>query len=335
MIQSRVLPLALTQGDPSGIGPELALKAYCARKAEDLPPFFVLGDPAMFERVARLLGLEVNVEATTTASATEIFLTALPVVPLDRAVRGDAGAPSAADAPSTILSIERAVECVARGEARAVVTNPIAKNVLYAAGFSHPGHTEFLGELSSRYFHHEARPVMMLWAPELAVVPVTIHVALAQVPQLLTRELLVETGRIVARDLAARFGLAKPRLAFAGLNPHAGEGGAMGREEIDVIAPAIEELRAMGIEATGPHPADTMFHEAARRNYDVALCPTHDQALIPIKTLAFDRGVNVTLGLPFVRTSPDHGTAFDIAGKGVANPSSLIEAIRLAGRISA
>ena len=300
-----------------------------------MPPFFVLGDPAMFERVARLLGLEVNVEATTTASATEIFLTALPVVPLDRAVRGDAGAPSAADAPSTILSIERAVECVARGEARAVVTNPIAKNVLYAAGFSHPGHTEFLGELSSRYFHHEARPVMMLWAPELAVVPVTIHVALAQVPQLLTRELLVETGRIVARDLAARFGLAKPRLAFAGLNPHAGEGGAMGREEIDVIAPAIEELRAMGIEATGPHPADTMFHEAARRNYDVALCPTHDQALIPIKTLAFDRGVNVTLGLPFVRTSPDHGTAFDIAGKGVANPSSLIEAIRLAGRISA
>jgi 4-hydroxythreonine-4-phosphate dehydrogenase len=300
-----------------------------------LPPFFVLGDPAMFERVARLLGLEVNVEATTTASATEIFLTSLPVVPLDRAVRGDAGAPSAADAPSTILSIERAVECVARGEARAVVTNPIAKNVLYAAGFSHPGHTEFLGELSSRCFHHEARPVMMLWAPELAVVPVTIHVALAQVPQLLTRELLVETGRIVARDLAARFGLAKPRLAFAGLNPHAGEGGAMGREEIDVIAPAIEELRAMGIEATGPHPADTMFHEAARRNYDVALCPTHDQALIPIKTLAFDRGVNVTLGLPFVRTSPDHGTAFDIAGKGVANPSSLIEAIRLAGRISA
>ena len=333
MNQRGLLPLALTQGDPSGIGPEIALKAFRARETADLPPFFVVGDPALFARVSKSLGLDVGVEATIPAGAVEVFARALPVVSLGGAVNGLPGAPDPLDAPLTIRSIELAVEFVARGEARAVVTNPISKQALYAAGFKHPGHTEFLGELALRYFGVPARPVMMLWAPELAVVPVTIHVALAEVPGLLTRELLIETGRIVAADLTNRFGVAAPRLAFAGLNPHAGEGGAMGREEIDVIAPAVEALRAMGIDASGPHPADTMFHAAARAKYDVALCPTHDQALIPIKTLAFDRGVNVTLGLPFARTSPDHGTAFDIAGKGVADASSLIEAIRLAGRI--
>ncbi len=334
MTQRGLIPLALTQGDPSSIGPELALKAYFSRKSADLPPFFVLGDPLFYARVAQSLGLDVSVESTTPADAAALFSRALPVVPLGVTVRGEAGSPDPKDAAATLLSIERAVECVARAEARAVVTNPIAKNVLYAAGFKHPGHTEFLGELAERFFQLRARPVMMLWSSELSVVPVTIHVALAEVPRLLTRELLIETGRIVAQDLAARFGVAAPRLAFAGLNPHAGEAGAMGREEIEVIAPAIEELRRLGVDATGPHPADTMFHAAARAKYDVALCPTHDQALIPIKTLAFDRGVNVTLGLPFVRTSPDHGTAFDIAGKGIADASSLIEAIRLAERIS-
>lgn len=328
-----LLPLAVTQGDPSGIGPEIALKAFRARDAAGLAPFFVVGDPALFAHASQALGLDVDIEATTPLGAGAVFARALPVVPLGGAVSGLAGQPDSRDAPLTIRAIERAVECIARGEARAVVTNPISKQVLYAAGFKHPGHTEFLGELALRYFGAEARPVMMLWAPELAVVPVTIHVALADVPGLLTRDLLVETGRVVAADLTNRFGVAAPRLAFAGLNPHAGEGGAMGREEIDVIAPAVEALRAMGIEASGPHPADTLFHAAARAKYDVALCPTHDQALIPIKTLAFDRGVNVTLGLPFARTSPDHGTAFDIAGKGVADASSLIEAIRLAGRI--
>jgi 4-hydroxythreonine-4-phosphate dehydrogenase len=255
-------------------------------------------------------------------------------VPVGRAVRGDFGAPQADDASATVASIEGAVASVVAGAARAVVTNPIAKSVLYASGFPHPGHTEFLGELAARHYGGRFRPVMMLWAEELAVVPIRIHIPLSEAPRRLTRELIVETGEIVAHDLARRFGLAKPRLAFSGLNPHAGEDGARGREEIETIAPASEDLRAKGIDARGPFPADTLFHKAARARYDVALCPTHDQALIPIKTLAFDRGVNVTLGLPFVRTSPDHGTAFHIAGKGVADATSLVEAIRLAGRMT-
>ncbi|MBM3576531.1 MAG: 4-hydroxythreonine-4-phosphate dehydrogenase PdxA [Alphaproteobacteria bacterium] len=325
-------PIALTQGDPSGIGPELALMAYVAHHSCDLPPFFLLSDPAFIARTAANLALEIQIETTTAAHAGDIFSRALPVVDTGSNVVGVPGSPDPADAPSTLSSIERAVECVAKGEARAVVTNPIAKSILYKAGFKHPGHTEFLAELAHRHYGGDYGAVMMLWSQELAVVPLTIHIPLGDVAKQLTRELIIETGEIVAHDLAARFHIAKPRLAFAGLNPHAGEDGAIGREEIDVIAPAIMELRARGVIASGPFPADTMFHKAARAKYDVALCPTHDQALIPIKTLAFERGVNVTLGLPFVRTSPDHGTAFDIAGKGVADPTSLIEAIKLAGR---
>jgi 4-hydroxythreonine-4-phosphate dehydrogenase len=318
-------PIAVTQGDPSGVGPELALRAYVERRSHDLPPFFLLSDPAFIARVAANLALEIEIENTTAARAGDIFSRALPVVDAGRhVVSGLAGRPDPA----------RAVECVATGEARAVVTNPIAKSVLYKAGFKHPGHTEFLAELAHRHYGGDDRAVMMLWSDELAVVPITIHIPFVDAPKSLTRELIVETGEIVARDLAERFHIAKPRLAFAGLNPHAGEDGALGAEEIETIAPAIADLRARGIDATGPHPADTMFHAAARAKYDVALCPTHDQALIPIKTLAFERGVNVTLGLPFVRTSPDHGTAFDIAGRGIADPTSLIEAIKLAGRIS-
>ncbi len=329
------LPLALTQGDPSGVGPEIALKSFAARNAQSLPPFFALGDPELYRRVAKALTLDVEVEETTPREANDAFETAFPVVPLGLSIIGGPGKSDGADAAATILSIERAVECVAKGEARGVVTAPIAKAALYAAGFAFPGHTEFLGALAKRFFDVEAQPVMMLYAEELAVVPITIHVALNQAPRLLTRALIVETGRIVAQDFGRRFGVTRPRLAFAGLNPHAGEDGAMGREEIEVIAPAIAALQAEGIDAQGPFPADTLFHARARERYDVALCPTHDQALIPIKTLAFDRGVNVTLGLPFIRTSPDHGTAFDIAGQGVADPTSLIEAIRLAGRLRA
>jgi 4-hydroxythreonine-4-phosphate dehydrogenase len=206
--------------------------------------------------------------------------------------------------------------------------------VLYSANFRHPGHTEFLAELAGRYFGGNVRPVMLIWAPEFAVVPATIHVPLAKVPVLLTRELLAETGMITARDLTARFGIKNPRLAFTGLNPHAGEGGSMGREEIEVIAPALADLTAAGISASGPHPADSLFRPGARKNYDVVIAMYHDQALIPIKTVAFDQAVNVTLGLPFVRTSPDHGTAFDIAGMGVADPSSLIAALTLAARLA-
>ena len=239
----------------------------------------------------------------------------------------------ARNAAATIESISRAVEAVRAGHARAVVTNPIAKAALYEAGFGFPGHTEFLGELAKDW-GEPGFPVMMIWSRTLAVVPVTIHIALAEAPRALSTELIVKTARIVDHDLRHRFGIARPRLAFAGLNPHAGESGAMGREEITIIAPAIAALRAEGVDAVGPLPADTMFHANARARYDVAVTMYHDQGLIPVKTLAFDEGVNVTLGLPFVRTSPDHGTAFDIAGKGIANPASLIAALRLADRLT-
>ena len=217
----------------------------------------------------------------------------------------------------------------------AIVTNPVAKNVLYRSGFAEPGHTEFLARLAAEATGKTVRPVMMLWSRELAVVPVTIHLPLREVAKAITTDLIVETGRIVARDLAARFAIRRPRLAVAGLNPHAGEEGAMGEEDAAIVAPAVGQLRAEGIDAIGPLPADTLFNESARAAYDVALCMYHDQALIPIKTLAFDHAVNVTLGLPFVRTSPDHGTAFDIAGSGRADPSSLIAALVLAARLAA
>jgi 4-hydroxythreonine-4-phosphate dehydrogenase len=243
--------------------------------------------------------------------------------------------PDATSAPAAIAAIDRAVADVIAGAAAAVVTNPVAKNVLYRSGFADPGHTEYLGKLSFELTGDPAWPVMMLWSPEVAVVPVTIHVPFKDVPERLTRDLIFETGRVVAADLSARFGIARPRLAVAGLNPHAGEDGTLGKEDATVVKPAIERLVADGIDARGPFAADSMFHESARKTYDAALCMYHDQALIPIKTLAFDHAVNVTLGLPFVRTSPDHGTAFDIAGTGKADPTSLIAALRLAARLAA
>jgi 4-hydroxythreonine-4-phosphate dehydrogenase len=233
-----------------------------------------------------------------------------------------------------LAAIRRAVADVAAGAARGIVTNPIAKNVLYRSGFAEPGHTEYLARLATESSGVVARPVMMLWSPELAVVPVTIHLPLKEVVPTLTIDLVVETGRIVARDLSGRFGITRPRLAIAGLNPHAGEQGALGDEDLSVVRPAVERLKAEGIDARGPLPADSLFHQAARASYDVVLAMYHDQALIPIKTLAFDHAVNVTLGLPFVRTSPDHGTAFDIAGTGRANPGSLIAALQLAARLA-
>lgn len=325
------LPLAMTMGDPAGIGPDLALAAWRDRTPE--APFFVLAAPQILAAAARRVGFEAPIIETDPASAAAKFAAGLPVVPLAHAVEAEPGRPSAANAAATIESIKRAVEAVHRREARAVVTNPIAKSVLYEAGFSFPGHTEYLGELAKGW-GAPAFPVMMIWSSALAVVPVTIHIPLAEAPRALTAELIVRTARVVDRDMRARFGVMRPRLAFAGLNPHAGESGGIGREEITIIAPAIEALRAEGIDVAGPLPADTMFHPKARARYDVALTMYHDQGLIPVKTLAFDEGVNVTLGLPFVRTSPDHGTAFDIAGKGLANPASLIAAIRLADRLT-
>ena len=328
-------PLALTLGEPAGIGPDITLSAWLRRAELGLPPFYVVGDPGFLERLARRLSLAVPIAAVEPEAATTTFPRALPVVALDHAVSAEPGRPDSSSAPAAIASITRAVADTVAGRAAGVVTNPVAKSVLYRNGFVDPGHTEFLARLAQQVTGEAARAVMMLWSPELAVVPVTIHLPLREVPERLTTELIVETGRITAHDLQHRFAVAQPRLAIAGLNPHAGEAGALGDEDVTVVAPAVARLRAEGITATGPLPADSMFHAAARASYDVALCMYHDQALVPIKTLAFDHAVNVTLGLPFVRTSPDHGTAFDIAGSGRANPSSLVAALRLAARLGA
>jgi 4-hydroxythreonine-4-phosphate dehydrogenase len=328
-------PLLLTQGDPAGIGPELTLSAWLKRDAASLPPFAVISDPDHLGRVARSQGWDVPIALVEPTEAGSVFNRALPVIALTGSVSAVPGKPDPAYAHSVIESIETAVRLVRDGRAAALVTNPIAKHVLYEAGFRHPGHTEFLAALAVEPGAEPPHPVMMLWSEELAVVPVTVHIPLSSVPAALTTELIVLTARIVARELKERFGIPHPRLALAGLNPHAGENGAMGSEDSTIVAPAIEILRAEGIEASGPLPADTMFHPRARSRYDAALAMYHDQALIPIKTIAFDEGVNVTLGLPFVRTSPDHGTAFDIAGRGIARPDSLMAAIKLAARLSA
>jgi 4-hydroxythreonine-4-phosphate dehydrogenase len=330
-----VRPLALTLGEPAGIGPDIAIQVWRQRRELDLPPFYVIGDRDFIARRALALGTPTAVTACTPGEAPAVFAAALPVVDLGISVSAAPGRPDHTSAPAAIASIDTAVRHVLDGLAEAVVTNPIAKNVLYRSGFSEPGHTEYLAKLVARATGTVLRPVMMLWSPELAVVPVTIHLPLRDVPAALDADVIVETGRITARDLAARFGVARPRIAVAGLNPHAGEDGAMGEEDDAIVRPAVERLRAEGIAARGPLPADTMFHAAARAGYDAALCMYHDQALIPIKTLAFDHAVNVTLGLPFVRTSPDHGTAFDIAGTGRADPASLVAALRLAARLAA
>ena len=326
--------LALTLGEPAGIGPDLALAIWRRRAELELPPFYIVADPEFLRRRAAKLGLEVPITAATARSAAATFPSALPVLPLDIAVTAEPGQPDRSSAPAAVASIRRAVADVMAGAAAAVVTNPVAKNVLYNWGFAEPGHTEFLATLVQEATGASLHPVMMLWSPELAVVPVTIHLPLRDIFKHLSTELIVETGRIVAHDLAARFKIARPRLAIAGLNPHAGEAGTLGEEDRTIVAPAVARLVAEGIDARGPLAADLMFHERARADYDAALCMYHDQALIPIKTLAFDHAVNVTLGLPFVRTSPDHGTAFDIAGTGRADPTSLIAALRLAARLA-
>jgi 4-hydroxythreonine-4-phosphate dehydrogenase len=329
-----VQPLALTLGEPAGIGPDLALSVWRRRTELDVPPFYLVADPDFLKSRAERLGLDVPIAAVTPRTAVAAFGSALPIVAIDGPVTAAPGRPDRSSAPAAVASIRRAVADVMAGSAAAIVTNPVAKNVLYNWGFAEPGHTEFLATLVHEATGKTLRPVMMLWSPELAVVPVTIHLPLKEIFKQLSVELVVDTGRIVARDLAKRFGLAHPRLAIAGLNPHAGEEGTLGEEDGVIVAPAVARLVAEGIDARGPLPADSLFHAQARATYDVALCMYHDQALIPIKTLAFDHAVNVTLGLPFVRTSPDHGTAFDIAGTGRADPTSLVAALRLAARLA-
>ncbi|WP_127088572.1 4-hydroxythreonine-4-phosphate dehydrogenase PdxA [Aquabacter cavernae] len=327
-------PLALTLGEPAGIGPEIVLMAWTLRKAALLPAFCAVGDPDLLRARAGLLGLDVPVVACKPEEAARLFGDALPVHPAGPTATAAPGRPDGTSAPAVLESLERGVDLVLEGRACGLVTAPLAKSVVYGAGFPFPGHTEYLAARCAPPGGAAPRPVMMIWSPELAVVPATIHVPLRAVPDLLTIELLVETGHIVHRDMRRRFGLAAPRLAFAGLNPHAGEGGTIGSEDEDVVRPAVERLMAEGVEARGPLPADTLFHPAARATYDAVIGMYHDQVLGPVKTLAFHDGVNTTLGLPFVRTSPDHGTAFDLAGTGRADPSSLVAALRLAARLA-
>jgi len=325
------LPLAVTMGEPAGIGGEIALAAWL-RRGEGVPPFYVIDDPARLDALAQRLGWPITVKTIAAPErALAVFADALPVMPIGETPRAAPGKPDAADAKLVLRAIEIAVAEVRSGRAAALVTNPINKDALYRAGFHHPGHTEYLAELAGP----GTRAVMMLAGSDLRVVPVTIHLALREAIAALSKEAIVHAGKVVDAALRRDFGIAAPVLALAGLNPHAGENGALGREDIDIVAPAIAQLRAAGIDAKGPLAADTMFHAAARKTYDAALCMYHDQALIPIKTIDFDGAVNVTLGLPFIRTSPDHGTAFDIAGKGVARPDSLVAALRLAAAMAA
>ncbi len=324
-------PIAVTMGEPAGIGGEIAMFAWM-RRTHETPAFFLIDDPDRLRGLAARLGLAITVEAIAdAAAANSVFGRALPVLPLDLSVAAIPGKPDPANAVAVVRSIDRAVDLVVTGKARAMVTNPIHKTTLYDAGFSHPGHTEYLADKARL----ATAPVMMLACSELRVIPVTIHLALKDALTRLRTEDIVHCGQVTAAALSRDFGVRTPRIAVAGLNPHAGEEGHMGREEIDIITPAIERLRKEGVAASGPFPADTLFHAAARRNYDAVLCMYHDQALIPLKTIDFDGGVNTTLGLPFVRTSPDHGTAFDIAGTGRANPASFVAALHMAADMAA
>ncbi len=319
-----IRPLAISMGDPAGIGPEIIAKAWAARHEAGLPPFVAVGDARAIERVWN--GPVVRV--SDMASAVVSFDEALPILSVDDGGEIRPGQPDVEGARCALHALELAVGLVRSDAAGALVTGPVSKAQLYAIGFIHPGQTEFVAE---RCGVAGANAVMMLAGPSLRVVPITTHVPLAAVSELLSIELIVAKGRATARGLCKNFGITAPRLAFAGLNPHAGESGAIGREEIDLIEPAIAQLRAEGIDATGPFAADTLFHPRARAAYDAALCCYHDQALVPIKTLHFDEGVNITLGLPIVRTSPDHGTAFGIAGQDCAHPGAMIAAIAMAG----
>jgi 4-hydroxythreonine-4-phosphate dehydrogenase len=316
-------PIAVSCGEPSGVGPEIAAKAW--EQLRDRLPFFWIGDPRHLPTGTLFKVISAPAEAVAVSRE------ALPVLPLLFAAPARPGQPDPANAQGVIDAIARGVALVQAGQASAICTAPIHKKALMdGAGFAYPGHTEYLAALAG-----VARVVMMLACDALRVVPVTIHIPLADVPRALTADLLRETIRTTHAGLIRDFGLAMPRLAVAGLNPHAGEGGAMGHEDGALIAPVLEQLRAEGLQIAGPLPADTMFHPAARARYDAAICMYHDQALIPIKTLDFASGVNVTLGLPFIRTSPDHGTAFDIAGQGIADPSSLIAALKMADVMAA
>jgi 4-hydroxythreonine-4-phosphate dehydrogenase len=316
-------PFAISLGDPAGVGPEIVAKAWAMRQARSLHPFFAVGSaasfPAVWDGPVEIIGAPED--------ATRVFERALPCLDIARLDSVDPGQPTPETAHAALQSLEVSVGLARSGSAGALVTAPVGKTQLYGVGFTHPGQTEFIAE---RCGVARENAVMMLAGPTLRVVPVTVHVPFARVPQVLTIDLIRARAITTAKGLQRNFGIATPRLVVAGLNPHAGEQGAMGREEIDIIGPAVESLQAEGMDISGPHSADGLFHLRARKTYDAALCMYHDQALIPVKTLHFDDGVNMTLGLPIIRTSPDHGTAFGIAGRNEANPGAMIAAIRMA-----
>ncbi|MEZ5925088.1 MAG: 4-hydroxythreonine-4-phosphate dehydrogenase PdxA [Hyphomicrobiaceae bacterium] len=328
-------PIAVTMGEPAGIGPDITLTAFANRAEAPLPAFALLADPELLGERARRLGLSIQIAPLARISdATACDPGSLPVLPVKLSTVTVPGSPTPLNAPAVLAAIEMAVSLALNGQAAAVVTNPIAKRTLHEAGFNHPGHTEFLAELAERATGRSVKPVMMLASDVLRVVPATVHIPLRDVPGALSVDHLVDVGEIVAAALAREFAIEAPRIAFTGLNPHAGEGGSLGHEDEEIVRPAVETLCARGHRAAGPFSADTLFHAAARKTYDAVVAMYHDQALIPVKTLSFDTGVNVTLGLPFVRTSPDHGTAFDIAGTGKASPESFVQALRLAARLA-
>ncbi len=314
---------AISSGDPAGIGPEIIWKSWTSRQENNLPAFFAVGDKNAF---TALYGNRIEA-IDTPEEAERVFPNALPVLHVHDCGNVTPGEPDAEGARCALQALEMSVGLARSDGAKGVVTGPVSKALLKNVGFTHPGQTEFIAE---RCGVAKSNAVMMLAGPSLRVVPITVHIALADVPAALTGELIKARARVAAKGMTRNFGIDRPRLAIAGLNPHAGENGNMGREELDVIIPALEELRAEGMDIIGPLPADTMFHGSARSKYDLALCCYHDQGLVPLKTLHFDDGVNMTLGLPIIRTSPDHGTAFDIAGKGIANASSMIAAIQMA-----
>lgn len=323
-------PLVLTSGEPAGVAPEITAFAWRALRDDPAAAFFLLGDADYWR--ARNPGLNV-VAIAEPAAAAKVFAAGLPVLHRPLARHPLPGRIAAETAPQVIAAIDEAVELAFAGAISGIVTNPIQKDALYGAGFRHQGHTDYLAHLSARH-GAPCQEVMMLVAEGLRAIPVTVHIPLKDVPLRLTGEQIIAQARVTARDLQRHFGIASPRLAFTGLNPHAGENGAMGREEIDIIRPALDVLKGEGFDVLGPLSADTAFHPEARAQYDAILCMYHDQALIPVKTLDFHGGINVSLGLPFIRTSPDHGTALGIAGTGSANPKSLIAAIRLAARMA-
>ena len=324
-------PLALTMGEPAGIGAEITVKAWSARRQTDIHSFVYVGAPYLLHEAAQQTGTPLDIcETADMSEAAAAWDTSLPVMPMELPARVQPGTASTENAAATLEAIGKAVDLVRNGSAAGLVTNPVHKATLYAAGFSHPGHTEYLAQLSGS----GTAPVMMLVVGDFRTVPITVHMPLSEAIAALNSTLICATGRTVADGLSRYFGVAEPRLSVAGLNPHAGEQGTLGTEERDIIEPAIAQLVAEGLRVSGPSSADTMFHEAARQNYDAALCMYHDQALIPIKTVGFEDGVNCTLGLPFIRTSPDHGTALNIAGKGIASPRSLIAALNLAGSMA-